>query len=57
MYQVSRLEFNLFGNIYSNKTMKQNSVDSLDQKHSQHVQQRVNYEEVLLKKKMDKIYK
>lgn len=56
MYQVSRLEFNLFGNIYSNKTMKQNSVDSLDQKHSQHMQQQVNYEEILLKKKMDKIY-
>ena len=55
--QVSGLEFNLFGNIYSNKTMKQNSVDSLDQKHSQCMQQQqVNYKEVLLKK-MDKIYK
>lgn len=31
--------------------MKQNSVDSLDQKHSQHMQQQVNYEEILLKKK------
>ena len=52
-YQVSGLEFNLFGNIYSYKTTKQNSVDSLDQKYSQCVQQQkqVNYKEVLLKKK------
>ena len=58
MYQVSGLEFNLFGNIYSYMTTKQNSVDNLDQKYSRvRQQQQVNYKEVLLKKTMDKIYK